>query len=192
VSGATPSHARFGAARIQFSLTETPQMLVWSLPLHAAHIKRFRFVVNGANAIEGARLDRQGLHMTLGAQSIRPGVFSIEPPDWRDVWTRNNAAYEGIEALAVLLRLRADFVPPKRTRGQRGAARDPGAADAFMAHVIVENLETGAGMLQAAIHGVALTHPELLRHVWPDHHDNEPHRIRKHIQRALRSARRIP
>lgn len=128
--------------------------------------------------------------MTLRSESIHQGVLSIEPPHWEGAWTKGDAAYSGIQALLVLQKLRAEFVPSKRTRGQRGAARGHSAADAFMAHVLAENLKTGAGALNAAIHTVARAHPELLRHVWPDHPD-EPHRIRKHIQRAMRSARRV-
>jgi hypothetical protein len=51
VRDANPSDERFGASVILFSLTELPHMLVWSIPLHAADIKYFRFAVNGANAI---------------------------------------------------------------------------------------------------------------------------------------------
>ena len=182
---------RYDATQILFSLAEPPHMVMWSLPLHAAHIKYFRFVVNGANAVRGARLDRDGLHMTLSDDSIRRGVLSMEPPNWDRAWTRGDAIYRGIQALLELRRLRAEFVRPKRTRGQRGAAHGRGAADAFMAHVLVENLETGAGALNAAIHSVARAHPELLRRVWPNHPDDEPHRIRKYIQRAMRSARRV-
>jgi hypothetical protein len=118
------------------------------------------------------------------------GVLSIAPPDWEASWTRGDAIYTGIDAWFTLQKLRAEFVPPKRTRGKRGAARGHGAADAFLGHVIAENMKTGAGALNTAIHAVAHAHPELLRHVWPDYPD-EPHRIRKHIQRAMRSARRV-
>jgi hypothetical protein len=206
VSEANANDARHGASAILFSLTELPHVLVWALPLHAAHIKHFGFVINGANPIKGVRLDRDGLHMTLPGVSIRQGVLSIEPPSWEAAWTRGDASYRGIEALLILQKLRAEFVPPKRTRGQRGVNRGVEATvkrqalDAYMAHVLVENLETGAGVMSAAIDRVADEQPELTKILWPSLHEfnttpdeifepDPPHYIRKFIQREMLKAK---
>jgi hypothetical protein len=201
VNDANPSDERYGAAAILFSLTELPRM-VWPIPLHAAHIRRFRLVVNGANEIVGARLDRDGLHMTLPGQ----GVLNIEPPNWEDTWTRGDASYRGIEALLVRQKLLGEFVQPKRTRGQRGvnrsieATQKREALDAFMAEVLIENLETSAGVLSAAIENVADRHPALTKILWASRHTfdtspdeifniDPPHNIRKFIQREMTKAK---
>jgi hypothetical protein len=75
------------------------------------------------------------------------------------------------------------------------------ALDAFMAHVLIKNLETGARGFGTAINEVATDHLDLTRIVWPsryaaetdddtdaDDHD-PPHYIRKYIQREMKKAK---
>jgi hypothetical protein len=186
----------FGAENILFSLTESPYRIVWALPMHAAHISHFRFVVNGPNEVAAVQLDRRGLHMRLPTGSIRCGVLCLEPPNWEEVWTRGDAVYEGTSALLMRRQLFAEFVPSKRKRGERGPGKGTGAVrarhakDAFAAHVLVENLRTRAGIFNDAIDKVARAHPQLRKRVWPAWPE-PPHSIRKYIQREVLAAKRI-
>jgi hypothetical protein len=103
--------------------------------------------------------------------------------------------YEGGRALAVWQSLIAAYTQPKRRRGERGvnlsseAATKRMALDAFMAHVLVRNLETSAGVFSTAIEQVATDHPDLSAIVWLSRSSgDDPYNIRKYIQRQRKKS----
>jgi hypothetical protein len=185
------------ASLILFELIGLPHA-VWLLPLFSAQIQGLGLAIESVNPVAAVKLDRTGLHMTLPAHSPKPGGVVVWRDDrWLDMWKFASDAqeYEGGIALAVWQCLIAAYIPPKRGRGERGvnlssdAATKRMALDAFMAHVLVRNLETGAGVFSAAIDQVATDHPGLTRIVWPNRSSGEdPHNIRKYIQRERKKA----
>jgi hypothetical protein len=191
---------QFGATKILFALTEQSHIIVWALPLHVGQFNSCRLSINGANAVAAVQLDRGGLHLRL-----QRGVLTFEPPAWRDVWTRGDAMYEGTAALLMMWQLLGEFVPPKRGRGERGVSRSSetivkrNALDAYMAHVLLKNLQSAAGVFNKAIDEVATEHMDLTKIVWlsryademnddADHQYDPPHYIRKYIQREMKKA----
>jgi hypothetical protein len=195
----SPPTGRFAAAPlldaspILFELIGLPRV-GWLLPMYAAQSQYIGFDIESANPIAALKLDRTGLHMTLPAESPwAKSVFTWRDERWADMWKMGNEAqeYEGGAALAVWLKLSTEYKPPRKGRGQRGPGKGAAAKDSFAAHVLVENQRTGAGVLNLAIDRVAMAYPALTRRVWPTHPE-EPHAIRKHIQREIRAAKRSP
>jgi hypothetical protein len=195
----SPQTVGFGAAPlldaspILFALIGLPRV-GWLLPMYAGHIEYFGFSRRSINPIASIKLDRFGLHMRLPAESPwANSVLTWRDERWPDMWKMGDEAqeYQAGAALYVWQKLCASYVPPKRGRGQRGPGKGVAAKDSFAAYVLVENLRTGAGVLNLAIDRVATAQSALIRHVWPTHPE-EPHAIRKHIQREIRAAKRIP
>jgi hypothetical protein len=193
-----PQAVRFGAvplldaSPILFELIGLPRV-GWLLPLYSAQSQHLGFVTESVNPIAAVKLDRDGLHMTLPSESKKTGVLTWRDERWPDMLKMDDEAqeYQAGDALYVWQMLCAAYVPPKLGRGQRGPGKGVAAKDSFAAYVLVENLRTGAGVLNLAIDRVATAHPALIRHVWPTHPE-EPHAIRKHIQREISAAKRIP
>jgi hypothetical protein len=166
----------------------------WLLPLYSATSQYIGFDTESANPIAAIKLDQYGLHMTLPAESPwAKSVVTWRDERWSDMWKMGDEAqeYEGGAALAVWQKLSTEYVPRTRRRGQRGPGKGVAAKDSFAAHVLAENQRTGAGVLNLAIDRVAMAYPALTLRVWPTHPE-EPHAIRKHIQRAIRAAKRSP
>jgi hypothetical protein len=202
-SPVSPRTLGFGAALlldaspILFELIGLPRVR-WLLPMYTAQSQYLGFTVDSANSVAAIKLDRAGLHMTLPANSPWPsGVFTWRDERWADMWKFDSAQYEGGEAIAVWHLVSVSYVPRKRGRGERGANRSSEATakrkahDAFMAHVLVKNLQTGAGVFSAAIDQVATEHPTLTAIVWPSRYTydtGDPHNIRKHMQREIKKA----
>jgi hypothetical protein len=197
------------ASLIRFELIGLPRA-GWLIPMYAGHIEHFGFSRSAINPIAAVKVDRFGLHMTLTlpTKSQKTGVFTWCDERWPDIWKMGDEAqeYEAGDALYVWQKLSAAYVPQKRGCGERGVSRSSDATmkrnarDAFMAHVKVKNLETGAGVFGAAIDLVATEHLDLTRIVWPSryasHTDDDveaddhagPHNIRTYIQRETKKA----
>lgn len=193
-----PPTVGFGAAPLLFELIGLAGV-GWLLPFNSAQRQHLGLTTESANRIAAVKVDQAGLHMMLPADSPRPGIITWRDDRWPDIWKIGDETqeYEGGEALAVWQMLNSAYVPPKRGRGERGASRSIDAAvkrnalDAFMAHVLVKNLEAGAGVFSAAIDQVATDHPDLTKIVWPSRYacdTGDPHNIRKHMQREIKKA----
>jgi len=181
------------ASPVHFELIGLPHV-GWLLPLYSAQSQYIGFNTESANPIAAIKIDRDGLHMTLPAESPwAKSVVTWRDERWADMWKMGDEAqeYEAGAALYVWQKLCAAYVPAKKGRGHRGPGKGVAAKDSFAAHVLVENQRTGAGVLNLAIDRVAMAHPALTRHVWPTYPE-EPHAIRKHIQREIRAAKRSP
>jgi len=208
----SPQTRRFSAAPlldaspILFELIGLPRV-GWLLPMYSAQSQYVGFDTESANLIAAIKLDRYGLHMTLPAESPwAKSVVTWCDERWSDMWKMGDEAqeYEGGAALAVWQKLSTEYVPRKRGLGQRGVSRNVGASmkrhalDAYMAHVLIRNLKTGAGVFKAAIDQVATDHTDLTKIVWPSRYAYDtddgadeydpPHYIRTHIQRESKKA----
>jgi hypothetical protein len=105
---------------IYFVLADATRKATCRIRLYADAIELYELRRDHANTPRSVRLDSEGLHIVT-ANGM--GLTYIEDKDhWSVLWTLDDASFDGIEALCVLLRLYSLIVPTDKQRGQRGRA----------------------------------------------------------------------